>query len=244
MRRSRRPPTPSSVRAHNGSARAIIGTGADAIIGTGADAIIGTGADAIIGTGAQKSASTDAIIGTGKKRQAIIGTGADAIIGTGADAIIGTGAQKSASTDAIIGTGKTAVLLVGPIDSVNVATGTISVLGKTLRMPSTERISAALAAGTQLVVAVSGKLSANGTTEQMKLRFVPVDYVAGATKVLASGRVSSFDSATGTMRIGSLTVDINSASFNKSPSLGSVVQVAGTQPLRKGTVLAETIFVR
>jgi hypothetical protein len=78
----------------------------------------------------------------------------------------------------------------------------------------------------------------------LKLRFAPVEYVPGATKVVVSGRVSGVDSGVGVMRIGNVSVDINSATYDKAPSLGSVVLVVGTQPVRHGAVLAEKIYVR
>ena len=229
-------------------ADAIIGTGADAIIGTGADAIIGTGADAIIGTGKGKHSrnaiigtGADAIIGTGA--DAIIGTGADAIIGTGADAIIGTGKGKH-SRNAIIGTGKDLVLIMGAVDRVDTATNTISVLGRNLKMPSVARVEESLAGGHQLMVAVSGRISDSGTVEQMKLRFMPTDYVAGSSKVVVSGRVSDLDANVGTMKVNGITVDISSAIAAKAPTAGSLVLLVGTQPVRQGVVLAEQLHVK
>ncbi len=224
-------------------ADAIIGTGANAIIGTGADAIIGTGADAIIGTGANAIIGTgaDAIIGTGAN--AIIGTGADAIIGTGADAIIGTGKSKH-SRNAIIGTGKDMVLVMGAVDGVDTATNTISVLGRSLKMPSVAKVEESLAAGHQLMVAVSGHISDSGTVEQMKLRFMPTDYVAGSSKVVVSGRVSDLDAKVGTMKVGGITVDISSAVAARPPTAGSLVLIVGTQPVRQGIVLAEQLHVK
>ena len=222
---------------------------------TSADAIIGTGVDAIIGTGRSKTVATDAIIGTGKGKHsgnaiigtgadAIIGTGADAIIGTGVDAIIGTGAQKSVNSNAIIGTGKTLVLFMGAIDSVDTAANTISVLGRSLKLPSVTKVQEAIAAGHQLMVAVSGRMSATGTVEQMKLRFMPTDYVAGSSKVVVSGRVSDLNASVGTMKVGGVTIDISSAVAAKAPTAGSLVLLVGTQPVRQGVVLAEQLYVK
>ena len=239
---------------------AIIGTGKDAIIGTGKDAIIGTGKDAIIGTGKDAIIGTgkDAIIGTGK--DAIIGTGKDAIIVTGKDAIIGTGRSKSVSSDAIIGTGKDAiigtgkdaiigtgksvVLIMGAIDSVDTATNTISVLGRNLKLPSVAKVQEALAAGRQVMVAVSGRMSTSGTVEQMKLRFIPTDYVAGSSKIVVSGRVSDINASVGTMKVGGVMVDISAAVAAKAPTAGSLVLLVGTQPVRQGLVLAEQLYVK
>ena len=189
--------------------------------------------DAIIGTGA------DAIIGTGKGKHS-----ANAIIGTGANAIIGTGAQKSINSDAIIGTGKTLVLIVGVVDSVDTAANTINVLGRSLKLPSVARVQEAIAAGHQVMVAVTGRMGPTGTVEQMKLRFMPTEYVAGSSKVVVSGRVSEVNSSIGTMKVGGLMIDISSAVAAKAPTAGSLVLLVGTQPVRQGVVLAEQLYVK
>ena len=174
---------------------------------------------------------------------AIIGTGADAIIGTGADAIIGTGKGKH-SRNAIIGTGKDLVLIMGAVDRVDTATNTISVLGRRLKMPSVAKVEESLAGGQQLMVAVSGRISGSGTVEQMKLRFMPTDYVAGSSKVVVSGLVSNLDANVGTMKVGGITVDISSAIAARPPTAGSLVLIVGTQPVRRGVVLAEQLHVK
>jgi hypothetical protein len=187
--------------------------------------------DAIIGTGA------DAIIGTGKGRKnAIIGTGADAIIGTGADAIIGTGA------DAIIGTGRSKVVLMGVVDSVDVSTKTISVLNRRLQIESAQKISDALAAGQQMIVAVSGKITGAGTIDQGKLKVVSTGYVPGASKVVVSGRVGEVNIARGTVSVSGQEIDINSAVVSKAINVGDVVLAVGTQPSRNGAILAERVY--
>ena len=175
---------------------------------------------------------------------AIIGTGKNAIIGTGADAIIGTGRSKLVSRDAIIGTGKDLILVMGAIDRVDTATNTISVLGRQLKMPSVAKVEESLAGGHQLMVAVSGRISDSGTVEQMKLRFMPTDYVAGSSKVVVSGRVSDLDANVGTMKVGGITVDISSAIAAGPPTAGSLVLLVGTQPVRQGVVIAEQLHVK
>ena len=196
---------------------------------------------AVVPAQVNAKASRDAIIGTGA--DAIIGTGADAIIGTGADAIIGTGKGKH-SRNAIIGTGKDLVLIMGAVDRVDAATNTISVLGRSLKMPSVAKVEESLAGGHQLMVAVSGRISDSGTVEQMKLRFMPADYVAGSSKVVVSGRVSDINASIGTMKVGGVTINISSAVATKAPTAGSLVLLIGTQPVRQGVVLAEQLYVK
>ena len=188
--------------------------------------------------------STDAIIGTGKGKHAndaIIGTGRSKMVAS--DAIIGTGKGRHAN-DAIIGTGKTQVLILGAIDRVDAATGTISVLGRRLKLPTVANVKETLAGGRQLMVAVSGRISDSGTVENMKLRFMPADYVAGSSKVVVSGRVTDLDTGVGTMKVGGIAVDISSSQATRMPAAGSFIVLVGTQPVREGVVLAEQLFVR
>ena len=207
---------------------------------------------AIATTLAVSGAVTPAQVYAKTATAAIIGTGANAIIGTGADAIIGTGRSKRVSSNAIIGTGanaiigtgKAPVLIMGAIDRVDTATNTISVLGRSFKMPSVVKVEESLAAGHQLMVAVSGRISDSGTVEQMKLRFMPTDYVAGSSKVVVSGRVSDLDASVGTMKVGAVTVDISSAVAARTPTAGSLVLLVGTQPVRQGVVLAEQLYVK
>ena len=132
----------------------------------------------------------------------------------------------------------------GAVDAVDTSAGTISVLGRTLRMPSADKVAELMASGRQLLVAVSGQMSPSGTLEKMKLRFVPTDYVAGATQVIVSGRANSIDASLGTMKIGKLTIDVSSVAGMNLPVSGSLVQVVGTQPVRQGLVIAERLHVK
>jgi hypothetical protein len=248
-------------------ADAIIGTGADAIIGTGmqkarkgqaiigtgADAIIGTGADAIIGTGMQKARKGQAIIGTGA--DAIIGTGADAIIGTGADAIIGTGADAIIGTgaDAIIGTGLqknsgVSLALKGPVTNVDLAAGTVSVLGRQLRVPSAALladISDALAAGTTPEIAVLSRIGSDGKLVDATARRIYEQYVAGVTRVVVTGKLTSVDGAAAKATINGITVDYSTLLSNADVNLsaGQVVTLVGTLP-QAGTKLIVTGLIR
>ena len=132
----------------------------------------------------------------------------------------------------------------GAVDRVDTATNTISVLGRSLEMSSVAKVEESLAGGHQVMVAVSGRISDSGTVEQMKLRFMPTDYVAGSSKVVVSGRVSDLNASVGTMKVGGITVDISSAVVARTPTTGSLVFLVGTQPVRQGVVLAEQIHVK
>ena len=194
------------------------------------DAIIGTGVDAIIGTGRNA-----------KRSDAIIGTGADAIIGTGVDAIIGTGRAK-ASSDAIIGTGRPVALVIGPVDSVNAGESTIEVLGRSFFAPNASRLDTAIKSGQQVSVAVFGILSAEGVIEKATLRVLAADYVAGSSKVVASGLISRIDVSTAKVFIGKTVVDMSIVTTNNPLEVGSALRILGTQPVRGGVILAERVL--
>jgi hypothetical protein len=251
---------PSGARANaiiGTGADAIIGTGADAIIGTGADAIIGTGADAIIGTGLQKAGrgKGNAIIGTGA--DAIIGTGADAIIGTGADAIIGTGADAIIGTgaDAIIGTGLQKaggafLALMGPVDKVDRASGTVTVLNRRIRVPATsgliDYLQQSAASGNSVELAIYARVDAAGILSSATARVLPGQYVAGVSKVVVSGMVSSIDAGTATAVVRGTVVNYSSLLSTTQVHLaaGDVVTFVGTLPQSGEQMLAAALVKR
>ena len=76
----------------------------------------------------------------------------------------------------------------------------------------------------------------------MKLSYMPADYVAGASKVVLSGRVDRVDSTLGQIQIGGFTADITAAISARPVVVGSIVLLVGTQPTRQGIVIAEKIY--
>jgi hypothetical protein len=186
----------------------------------------------------QRSASTDAIIGTGKQKAST-------------DAIIGTGVQRSASTDAIIGTGKhghrVAVALVGPIVSFDAGARTITIHDRKLRIPkddvTLELISGGLASGSPLQATVFATLGQRGELVNPALVIEKEPYVDGQSEVIASGRVTSVDSASGRAKIGKVEFDFTSALATQEVEIvvGSVVQIRGTQPQNGQPVMATQV---
>ena len=85
------------------------------------------------------------------------------------------------------------------------------------------------------MVAVSGRMSTSGTVEQMKLRFMPTDYVAGSSKVVVSGRVSDINASVGTMKVGGVTVDISATVAAKTPTAGSLCCLLERNPFVKAS---------
>ena len=197
--------------------------------------------DAIIGTGRSK-VSSDAIIGTGRtiKPEAIIGTGRTAQ----ADAIIGTG-RSADDGDAIIGTGKTQVFLAGPIDSFDRNRGTISIFGRVMQVAkestSTTQMFDALEGGAAIQIAVSGRLERNGRLSNTNAYVLKTPYVAGASKITLTGRISAIDASTGRALVGKSIVDFSAINGSRSIAIGDVITMSGTMPQFGQPILAETI---
>jgi hypothetical protein len=192
------------------------------------------------------AASTDAIIGTGRSKHsnAIIGTGANAIIGTGVNAIIGTGANGNA----IIGTGSQKLVVArGPIDSFDLKTGTATVMGRTFAFPQNGKGSMAirqsLLIGDGAQVTVFGKLAADGSLKAPSIAIDSTQYVAGASEVVASGRVTKVDAAVGKATVGRVVIDYTAllASKEISLKLGELVVVVGTRPAQDSAVQATSV---
>jgi hypothetical protein len=174
------------------------------------------------------TASTDAIIGTGRSKHA------NAIIGTGADAIIGTGSQKL-------------VVARGPIENLDMKTGTATVMGRTFEFPQNDKGSAAvqqiLASGTQVIV--YGKLAADGSLKSPRIAFDGTQYVAGVSEVVASGRVTKVDATVGKVTVGRVVIDYTALIASQDISLkhGDLVLVVGTRPAQDSAVQAKSVAI-
>jgi len=223
------------------ASRAIGGTGSTAIGGTGFTAIGGTGSTAIGGTGVAAIGGTGstAIGGTGVA--AIGGTGSTAIGGTGADAIGGTGRNKVSGA---------ALVLKGPVEKVDSEAGTIVVLGRQLSVPVAsklmERIGTAMDAGNTVEIAISGQFDASGRLQRASAMVTEDQYIAGVSKVVVSGRISSFNSTTATAVVNGIVVGFSSALVGPVPNLsvGDVATFVGTLPQAGQQMLASTVVKR
>jgi hypothetical protein len=68
-------------------------------------------------------------------------------------------------------------------------------------------------------------------------------YVAGETRILLRGKVTSVDYATGHMTVGRQSVDFSALLANAvvNVAVGQTVSVVGTQPAAKSIVLATSV---
>ena len=126
--------------------------------------------------------------------------------------------------------------VVGPVESYDAKHGIARVLGQTVIMQHTVELAVGDSASVVGTSGTDGKIIASVVTDQGP-------YVAGSSKIFLSGNVQKVNAAVGTARVNGITVDFTSllAGSQISPSVGSPVQIGGTQPTVGGVVLATVI---
>ena len=92
------------------------------------------------------------------------------------------------------------------------------------------------------LVAIGGSESSAGKTAVSSITELSQLDVPGATQLIVTGIVSS-EAATGQIRVGNLSIDINSAltGDNQNFAVGNLVRISGTQPNLGGLFLAQSI---
>ena len=150
---------------------------------------------------------------------------------------------------AVVGTAQAATLAVGPVEQVNLKTSTLVVLGQAYHIDATALIRNQAGAVVSLgsltpnsLVSISGTETATGHAQVKSVAALPQLDVPGATPLLVMGIVSS-ESPTGQIKVGNLTVDINATLTSDAQKfkVGSLVEIAGTQPNPGGLFLAQNI---
>ena len=140
--------------------------------------------------------------------------------------------------------------LKGPVEKVDLATNSISVLGRQLAVPASsnlaEKIGSALAAGNMVEISIFGQVDASGRLQRASATITEGEYVAGASKVVISGKISSINSAVATAVVNGVVVDYSSALAGRIPklSVGDVVTFVGTLPQAGQQMLASTVVKR
>jgi hypothetical protein len=132
--------------------------------------------------------------------------------------------------------GASELLLIGPVEAVNTTQTRAVVLGQKISIAP----SYGIAVGD--TVAVYGTESADGTIQATKVQAQGM-YVAGATTVFLEGVVQKVQPAIGHVVVNGLTVDLTPAMAQGAavPAVGSQFQILGTQPVGRGTVVANGI---
>jgi hypothetical protein len=143
----------------------------------------------------------------------------------------------------LVSAGANQVAVIGPIDQVNCATGTYRVLGMSFKAASKSVLTGLCgsqnASGTSYVVA-AGLRSASGKLAGTELAEVRSEmYVAGASVVFVRGIVSRINALTGEFEVSGAKVF---ALTGQTPTLGTQVDVVGTQPLLGAVVIADSVY--
>src|SRR5580692_2529919 len=151
--------------------------------------------------------------------------------GAAANGISGGGSPAASTLP-----GDVQLLVIGPIESIDVDAKTVVVLGQQLAAPNLD----GLAVGDS--AAIFGKLRNDGAILVSAIQDRG-PYVAGANGVLISGVVQKTDSLNGRAVVNGVAIDLTPimAQGVFSPVAGSKLQIAGTQPLSRGVVVANGI---
>jgi hypothetical protein len=162
------------------------------------------------------------------KKQLIIFVCMASFAGMAIGGISGGAAPRSSSSQ---------LLVVGPVEALLPRENAIVVLGQKIR------ISAGSSIGAGELVAVYG------TIENARLAVSSIErsgaYVPGATEVLLTGVVQKLHVSVGRAVVSGVSVDLTSLvspdGSQVVPAVGSIVQIAGIQPVRGGLMLVDGI---
>jgi hypothetical protein len=131
------------------------------------------------------------------------------------------------------------LLVVGHLDAWDKTTGIAIVLGQKIHVPANASFSPYLVVGVFGTILPDGSVNAS-TVEGGSL------YLAGSTPVYLTGVVTQSNPAIGQITIEGVKIDITqtlSITNGITPAAGSVVQLAGIQPLEGGIILAGDIRI-
>jgi hypothetical protein len=135
------------------------------------------------------------------------------------------------------------IALIGPIESVDCKASAIEILG--VRLVGTDANTSKLICGLQSstqagLASIKGEVDVAGVVQLKSVQLLPrAMYVEGATTVYVRGEVSEVSSALGIASISGASFD---AAFD-IPLVGSVLEVAGTQPIRGGSIVPAALHV-
>jgi hypothetical protein len=95
-------------------------------------------------------------------------------------------------------------------------------------------------------ISIFGQVDASGRLQRASATITEGQYVAGASKVVISGKISSINSAVATAVVNGVVVDYSSALAGRMPklSVGDVVTFVGTLPQEDQHMLASSFVKR
>ena len=125
------------------------------------------------------------------------------------------------------------LLLIGPVESVNSAHTAASVLGQKVLIGASDQLTVGD------TVAVYGQSLSDGSLKAAKVVSEGA-YVPGATPIFVDGTVQRIQPSVGRATVNGLNVDLTAlmAHGAVSPTVGSKLQITGTQPVNNGLVVA------
>ena len=125
------------------------------------------------------------------------------------------------------------LLLIGPVESVSSTHAFAVVLGQKVLIGAFDQVTVGD------TVAVYGEFLGDGSLNAAKV-VSEGPYVPGATPVYVEGTVQKVQSSVGRATVSGLSVDLTSlmARGAVSPTVGSKLQITGTQPVNNGLVVA------
>jgi hypothetical protein len=93
---------------------------------------------------------------------------------------------------------------------------------------------------------IFGRVDASGRLQRASATITEGQYVAGASKVVISGKISSINTAVATAIVNGVVVDCSSALAGRMPklSVGDVVTFVGTLPQAGQHMLASSFVKR
>ena len=132
------------------------------------------------------------------------------------------------------------LVLLGRVDRVG-PQGELFVLGQVVVFPGDQEVSVGD------YVAVLGAPSSDGKVTGISTLSIGSMYVAGASQVYLKGESAAPMSSSGIADIGRQGVDLTPTMFSQAHltqiSVGSTLEIVGTQPVLGGVVIAETVIV-
>jgi hypothetical protein len=150
--------------------------------------------------------------------------------GTSAPEINGGGSTASVTAD------QPSLRVIGPVEAYDAKHRSALVLGQTVFM----REAVNLAVGD--IASVVGTTSLDGVIMATTVKDEGL-YIPGSSAIFLSGRVQKVNASIGTVTVNGITVDLTALMTDGpiAPAVGTDVQIAGTQPVHSGVVLANGI---
>ncbi|MDH3469476.1 MAG: hypothetical protein OES26_26930 [Gammaproteobacteria bacterium] len=173
----------------------------------------------------------------------VLGITAGDVAGITAGDVLGiTGGDVAGITagDVLGITGGDIRVLSGPVDSIDRTNGVFESLGQVVM--ASQGMLAGMSVGDY--VSVEGSVVSPGWLYADQVYVSAERYVPGATEVFVTGMLSSIDLASGTAKMGSLTIDYTPSLGRGHAPSGAMWSFSGTIPAVRGVMLSDRTISR